>query len=122
MGDVRKEGKRADVVALIRNNPISALNAAMIIFGGGVVWATNDARMTAMERQIALVEISYKQADHDLKERLSDARAQLEAAEGRNAGEIKSVAQQMSIVSAKITGIETSVRFLVDQQRRRPND
>lgn len=114
--------KRHPIVALILDNPISALNAAMIIAGGGFVYATNEARMSAIEKQVARVEDSYKQADRDQREAMAETRGRLEAAEGRNATKIESMAAQISTVSVKIGGIETSLRFLVDQQRRRPND
>jgi|GEM_PF-3876238 len=114
--------KRHPIVALLLDNPISALNAAMILVGGGMVWSTNEARMRDIEKQVARVEESYKQADRDQREAMAETRGRLEAGEGRNAQKIEAMSAQMSTVSVKISGIETSLRFLVDQQRRRPND
>ncbi|MFA7279834.1 MAG: hypothetical protein WC100_07040, partial [Sterolibacterium sp.] len=40
------------LVQLVFENPISALNAVMIIFGGAGVYWTNDARMAAAEKDV----------------------------------------------------------------------
>lgn len=110
------------IIALILDNPISALNTAAILMGGGFVYASNEARMLGMEKQIAVVEKGYKDQDQEMKALLAEARARIEIAEGRNAGKIESIGAQVTAASIKLSGIEASVRFLVDAQRRRPNE
>ena len=116
------ESKRHPIIALILDNPISALNTAAILVGGGFVYASNEARMSAMEKQITRVETGYKQSDLDMKALLAEARARIEVSEGRNSGKIETMASQVNSVSIKLSGIESSVQFLVKSQRRRPNE
>lgn len=113
---------RHPIVALLIDNPISAINAAMILVGGAGVYYSNEARMAAMEKQVARIEEGYKIADADMKMVLSDARQRMEMAEGRNAGKIEAISSQMSAASVKLSSIETAIRFLVEEKRRRPND
>ena len=78
--------------------------------------------MSAMEKQITRVETGYKQSDLDMKALLAEARARIEVSEGRNSGKIETMASQVNSVSIKLSGIESSVQFLVKSQRRRPNE
>lgn len=122
IGNVKEKPPRHPIVALVLDNPISALNAAMILIGGGMVWQSNESRMSAMEKQIARVEDGYKSSDAEMKSMLAEARARLERSEGLNAGKLEAMSTQINASSVKLSAIEASMRFLVDSQRRRPND
>lgn len=111
------EKERADrskawhpVVRLVFENPISALNMAAILFGGGIVYAQigsymreNDARVTRIEHQMK---------ESAIASRVKDDRA---------AAKTDGIAREVNEVKVTVRGIESAVQFLVQQeQRRRP--
>jgi len=115
-----KQLTRHPIIALILDNPISALNTAAILIGGGIVYASNEARMVSMEKQITRVEEGYKQSDVDVRNQLIEARTRIELAEGRNSGKIEAIGAQVTAASVKLSAIEASLQFLVSAQRRKP--
>ena len=61
MSEVRREldesgRSRRSIVRLVLENPISAFNTAAIIFGGGLVYASNENRMQQMNERIIKIE------------------------------------------------------------------
>lgn len=92
------------LIRLILENPISAFNAAAILIGGAGVYWTNDARMTTIERDAVRSVMRL--------EKLENSAAMNSSSLQREIGEVKT----------SIKGLETSVQFLVNAQRRRPND
>ena len=104
-------GAMHPVIRLVAENPISALNAAMILIGGGVVWATNESRVAAVELRIANVERSLEQAGKTAADAGDKTSARIEAIT-RDVGDVK----------ITVRGIEAAVQFLVQQERRRPRE
>jgi hypothetical protein len=105
---------RHPIVRLIIENPISALNTAAIIFGGGFVYASNEARMEKMEARVVQVEL--RQREDAVSSSLKD---------DRSAQKVDGIARELGDVKVAVRGIEASVQFLVrqvqqQQDQRRP--
>jgi hypothetical protein len=101
---------RHPIMRLVLENPISALNTAAIIFGGGMVYATMQSQLGHMDRSIAMLENRV-------------ARGELAAAaiDQAVANKVEIINRDMTDMKVGIRGIQTSVDFLVQQERRRQN-
>jgi hypothetical protein len=102
---------RHPIVKLLLENPISALNAVAIVFGGGFVYKSNEARMEAMEMRIVQIERmnTIETASANAKESATTVRVD---AISRDLGEVK----------VTVGRVETAVKYLVDQAREDRND
>lgn len=103
---------RHPIVRLILENPISALNTAAIIFGGGFVYASNENRMEQMENRIVKIEASG----------LRDA-AIAAAKDDRTTMKIENITRDLGDVKVTVGRTEEAVRYLVraiQEERRRP--
>ena len=96
--------ERHPIMRLILENPISALNTAAIIFGGGMVWASNNSRMTAMEDRIQKIEVSIR-----------DDKAAATIKEDRTTLRIEAQIRDLNDVKVTVRGIDAAVQFLVRQ-------
>jgi hypothetical protein len=99
------------IVRLIIENPISALNTAAILFGGGFVYSSNENRMTQMSDRIAKIELA---AD---RETIIAA-----TKEDRAAQKVEGIAKELNDVKVTLRGVEASVSYIADvlrQQNRR---
>jgi hypothetical protein len=95
---------RSPIIRLILENPISAFNTAAIIFGGGMVYSSNESRMSAMGDRVTRLEMQMRE----------------EAVAGnqkddRTTQKIENITRDLSDVKATVRGIEASVQFLVRQ-------
>jgi hypothetical protein len=117
MSEVRREpdesGRaRHSIVRLILENPISALNTAAIIFGGGFVYASNENRMQQMNERIIKIEAAG----------LRDA-AIAAAKDDRTAAKFETITRDIGDVKVTVGRTEEAVRYLVrtmQEERRRP--
>lgn len=98
---------RNPVIRLILENPISAINTAAILFGGGFVYASNEKRMEAMEVRILGLELRQKE---DL--------ASFRARENASNQKVEAISNSLNDVRVTVRGIEASVQFLVQQVQR----
>lgn len=117
-----KGDKRNPWVAVLFDNPIATINMLMIVAGGGAVWATNESRVAAVEKYVTNIEVGYKSANSDLKAIVYEIRNKAEVSAGMNNTKAEQLTAQISALSVKLSSIETSLQFLVNAQRRRPND
>ena len=110
--DAGSQGKHP-IVRLILENPISALNTAAILFGGGIVYASNESRMNQMSDRITKIEIA---ADRET--------ALLAAKDDRATQKVEAITRDLTDVKIDVRGIKSSVEFLVrqvqQQERRAP--
>jgi len=98
-------------IRLLIENPISAFNAAAILFGGGVVYSQighymkeNDSRVARIEQQIRETAIAAN---------IKDDRA---------AQKVDGIARELNDMKVSVRGIESSVDFLVRQVQQPRND
>lgn len=101
------------IIRLIIENPISALNTAMILFGGGMVYASNEARMAKLADRVDAVE----------RLRIED-RAAASVSVATATQEVRTLTRDLGDVKVTVRGIETAVQFLVQQardQQQRPS-
>jgi hypothetical protein len=96
--------ERSPIIRLILENPISAFNTAAIIFGGGMVYSSNESRMSAMGDRVTRLEIQIR-----------DEAAAGNVKDDRTTQKIESITRDMSDIKATVRGIEASVQFLVRQ-------
>jgi hypothetical protein len=92
------------IVRLIIENPISALNTAAILFGGGFVYASNESRMEKMESRVVAVEVQQQRES-----------ASASIKDDRAAQKVDGMARELGDVKVTVRGIEASVQFLVQQ-------
>jgi hypothetical protein len=104
---------RHPIVRLILENPISALNTAAILFGGGFVYASNESRMEKMEARVVTME-----------QRVRDDAVASNVKDDRATQKVDGIARELNDVKVAVRGIEASVQFLVrqvqQQERRAP--
>jgi hypothetical protein len=99
---------RHPIVRLIIENPISAINTAAILFGGGFVYASNESRMEKMEARVLIVEQRVR--EDNIAANIKDDRA---------TQKVEGIARELNDVKVTVRGIESSVQFLVQQEQRR---
>jgi hypothetical protein len=99
---------RHPIVRLIIENPISAINTAAILFGGGFVYASNESRMEKMEARVLIVEQRVR--EDNIAANIKDDRA---------TQKVEGIARELNDVKVTVRGIEASVQFLVQQEQRR---
>jgi hypothetical protein len=99
---------RHPIVRLIIENPISALNTAAILVGGGFVFASNESRMEKMEARVLIVEQRVR--EDNIAANIKDDRA---------TQKVEGIARELNDVKVTVRGIESSVQFLVQQEQRR---
>jgi hypothetical protein len=99
---------RHPIVRLIIENPISAINTAAILFGGGFVYASNEARMEKMEARVLVVEQRVR--EDNIAANIKDDRA---------TQKVEGIARELNDVKLTVRGIEAAVQFLVQQEQRR---
>ena len=99
------------IVRLIIENPISALNTAAILFGGGFVYASNESRMEKMETRI--VQVEHRLQADIVASNLKD---------DRSIQRVEAISRELTDVRLTVRGIESSVQFLVQQvqQQQQP--
>ncbi|MDP2358544.1 MAG: hypothetical protein Q8M31_21165 [Beijerinckiaceae bacterium] len=119
MSEIRKEPdesgrSRHSIVRLILENPISAVNTAAIIFGGGFVYASNENRMQQMNERIIKIEAAG----------LRDA-AVAAAKDDRTAAKFETITRDLGDVKVTVGRTEEAVRYLVrtmQEERRRAGE
>jgi hypothetical protein len=99
---------RHPIVRLIIENPISAINTAAILFGGGFVYASNESRMEKMEARVLIVEQRVR--EDNIAANIKDDRA---------TQKVEGIARELNDVKVTVRGIEAAVQFLVQQEQRR---
>ncbi len=107
MSEVRREldesgRSRHSIVRLVLENPISAFNTAAIIFGGGLVYASNENRMQQMNERIIKIEAAG----------LRDA-AIAAAKDDRTAAKSETITRDIGDVKVTVGQTEEAVRYLV---------
>jgi uncharacterized lipoprotein YajG len=104
---------RHPIVRLIIENPISALNTAAILFGGGFVYASNESRMEKMETRVVAME-----------QRIREDNIAATVKDDRATQKVEVITRDLNDVKVAVRGIEASVQFLVrqvqQQDRRGP--
>jgi hypothetical protein len=116
MSEVRREQdesgrSRHSIVRLVLENPISAFNTAAIIFGGGLVYASNENRMQQMNERIIKIEATG----------LRDA-AIAAAKDDRTVAKFENITRDIGDVKVTVGRTEEAVRYLVrtmQEERRR---
>ena len=116
MSEINKEPgascrSRHPILRLVLENPISALNTAAIIFGGGFVYASNENRMEQMESRIVKIEAAG----------LRDA-AIAAVKDDRTTAKIEGITRDLSDVKVTVGRTDEAVRYLVrtiQEERRR---
>jgi hypothetical protein len=93
---------RRSIVRLVLENPISAFNTAAIIFGGGLVYASNENRMQQMNERIIKIEAAG----------LRDA-AIAAAKDDRTAAKFEAITRDLGDVKVTVGRTEEAVRYLV---------
>jgi hypothetical protein len=97
-------------IRLILENPISALNMAAILFGGGIVYAQIGSYMRENDARVTRIEVQMR-----------DAATASSIKEDRAALKTDGIARELNEVKLTLRGVESAVQFLVQQeQRRRP--
>ena len=117
MSEVRREPdesgrSRHSIVRLVLENPISALNTAAIIFGGGFVYASNENRMQQMNERIIKIEAAG----------LRDA-AIAATKDDLTAAKFETITRDIGDVKVTVGRTEEAVRYLVrtlQEGRRQP--
>lgn len=94
------------LIRLIIENPISAFNTAAILFGGGMVWSSNENRAREMTVRITKIE---QQAERD-----AAVSAAKEALTGQK---FETITQRLNDVAVSLRGVETSTQFIAQQVR-----
>ncbi len=107
MSEVRREldesgRSRHSIVRLVLENPISAFNTAAIIFGGGLVYASNENRMQQMNERIIKIEAAG----------LRDASIAA-AKDDRTAAKFETITRDLGDVKVTVGRTEEAVRYLV---------
>lgn len=92
------------VIRLALENPISAANCALIIFGGAGVYWSNESRMNAVEDRVARIERSIKE----------DA-VTSNAKDDRTNVKIEGISRELGDVKVSVGRVEAAVQFLVRQ-------
>lgn len=104
---------RHPIIRLIIENPISAINTAAILFGGGFVYSSNENRIKDVETRV--VRMEQRMREDNTEQTIKDERAALK---------VESITRDLGDVKVTVRGIEASVQFLVqqvrDQQQRAP--
>lgn len=95
---------RHPIIGLILENPISAINTAAIIFGGGLVYSSNENRMEKMETRIVRIE-------QQVRDDITVANVNAD----RTTQKVEAITRDLSDVKITVRGIEASVQFLVQQ-------
>ena len=97
------------IIRLIIENPISALNTAAILFGGGFVYASNESRMEKMESRVVILEQMRR-----------DDTAASNVKDDRTTVKIESMSRELGDVKVSIGRVEAAVQYLVQQVQRPP--
>jgi hypothetical protein len=101
---------RHPIMRLVLENPISALNTAAIIFGGGFVYASNENRMQQMNERNIKIEAAG----------LRDA-AIAAAKDDRTAAKFENITRDLGDVRVTVGRTEEAVRYIaraIQDERR----
>ncbi len=100
-------GDQHPIIRLVLENPISALNTAAILFGGGMVWATMTSRLSEMDREIAAVRAQVQ--------RVEQMSATIDTA---TVNKFDAINRDLTEMKVEMRGLRTSLDFLVARKRR----
>ncbi len=104
-GNADRGGKQwHPLVRLVIENPISAANCALIIFGGAGVYWSNENRMADVEGRVARIERSIK--EDAVTRSVKDDRTNVK---------IEGISRDLDDVKVSVGRVETAVQFLVRQ-------
>jgi hypothetical protein len=95
------------LMRLMIENPVSALNAAMILFGGGAVYAQIGSYMRENDQRVARIEQQIRESN--IAANIKNDRATMR---------IDGISQKIGKVEVSVGRIESSLEFLVRQARQ----
>jgi hypothetical protein len=110
---------------MILGNPLAsvlALNVAITIFGGGMVYQQLQSAISGMEDRVARIETAAAVTSRAVHERISKADARITASDHKSAATFSALSREISEIKVAAGRIETAVQFLVEQERRRPRE